>query len=167
MVLLEELPEAAEQPSAAAFAALAVEERASGGGEAADAAEDDSPAARAEALRLRGNAAFGRGAFLEAEVHYTEALAVAQAQAPSAGVDDGAAPPPAPREHAVYFANRAACRLSLGRLVEAAEDCSAALAIDGGYVKARRRSARHCCGAAAHAAHAGAAASLAGVRAAG
>lgn len=52
---------------------------------------------------------------------YTQALDVAHEDEPS---------------RAVYFANRAACRLKLKQLEEAAQDCTAATNIDQGYLKA-------------------------------
>jgi len=50
--------------------------------------------------------------------------------------------PPPPLAAAIYFANRAACRLELGRATAAAADCSAALELDGAYVKALLRRAQ-------------------------
>lgn len=78
-----------------------------------------SPEALAESYKARGNDAFGRGKFLEAEELYSSAVEVGHALP----------------QRAVYLANRAAARLHLGRYADAAEDCTAALEVDAVYVK--------------------------------
>ena len=78
-----------------------------------------SPEALAESYKSRGNDAFGRGRYLEAEELYSSAAEVGHALP----------------QRAVYLANRAAARLHLGRYADAAEDCSAALEADPVYVK--------------------------------
>ena len=159
MVVLEEVPEPAPQAQEK-LSSLRVSE-----GEPASAPSDAASAtlAAAEELKRQGNEAFGRGAHIEAEELYTRALeAEAVGREPPGGsaaeglpepteaaeeageAHAGAqAPPPPPqrKERAVYFANRAACRLALGRLDEAVSDCSAALEVDGAYVKALLRRA--------------------------
>ncbi|KAI8475696.1 MAG: hypothetical protein J3K34DRAFT_28345 [Monoraphidium minutum] len=82
--------------------------------------------AAAEALKLEGNALFGQQRWDEAMAKYQEAL--------------DAAPEPAP-QRAVYYANLAACALKLHQPQLAAEHCSCALRLDGGYVKALMRRA--------------------------
>ncbi|KAF8069556.1 RPAP3 [Scenedesmus sp. PABB004] len=79
-------------------------------------------------LKERGNRLYQAGYFADAAECYSRSLAAA----PSAAA----------------FANRAAARLKLGQPAEAEADCSAALALDGGYVKAlhRRGTARRALG---------------------
>ena len=81
-----------------------------------------SPEALAENYKARGNEAFGRGLYVDAEQLYSSALEVAGDQLP---------------QRAVYLANRAAARLHLARYADAVDDCTAALEVDGNYAKAR------------------------------
>jgi tetratricopeptide (TPR) repeat protein len=108
--------------------------------------------ALAEEYKAQGNAAFGRGEYVTAEEMYSRAIEAMDAEEPGGGVaatdsetrdEPSLLPqrPPPPRCVAVYFANRAACRLSLGQLEQAAADCSNALCIDAVYVKALLRRA--------------------------
>jgi Meckel syndrome type 1 protein len=78
--------------------------------------------------RERGNARFKAGAFQEALACYTASVEAAPT--------------------CLGFANRAMAALKLGRPADAARDCTAAIAIDPGYVKAyqRRGAARRALG---------------------
>lgn len=123
----------------------------------APSSTDSATLAAAEELKRQGNKAFGCGVWAEAEELYSRALeaeavgreptgdsaAASALEQPEAGEEAAVtqAVPPQRKERAVYFANRAACRLALDRVEEAVSDCSAALEVDGTYVKALLRRA--------------------------
>ncbi|KAK9832169.1 hypothetical protein WJX74_001349 [Apatococcus lobatus] len=91
---------------------------------AAEALTLPSPEERKEAAeghKKKGNELFAAEHFAAASDEYTQALDVAHEDEPS---------------RAVYFANRAACRLKLKQLEEAAQDCTSATNIDQSYLKA-------------------------------
>lgn len=77
-----------------------------------------------EALKQEGNTLFGQQAFSEASKKYTEAII---------------AGPPKAAELAVYFANRAACLMKLELWKDAVDDCTQALKLKEGYIKALLR----------------------------
>jgi hypothetical protein len=99
--------------------------RAAAGGGAASAAPaaagGASPAdeAKAEALKLEGNAALERGDARRAEELYTECLALA---------------PEAKNSH-IYYSNRATARMKLNDPQGSAEDARAAVRLSPGYAK--------------------------------
>jgi len=146
MVQLEEVEEPVEQPAAAESGEA--EEREAEGCEGDDSFLDaKTPEEEGEALKSQGNAAYARRDFHEAEELYTRALAAVDAEtedAAATAAEPSLLPqrPPPPLAAAIYFANRAACRLELGRATAAAADCSAALELDGAYVKALLRRAQ-------------------------
>eukprot|EP00755_Sulcionema_specki_P022539 Sspe_Gene.76768::Locus_47961_Transcript_1_2_Confidence_0.667_Length_1111::g.76768::m.76768 len=86
--------------------------------------------AESTALKERGNQHFAAGEYPEAAALYTEALEKAPERAKEA--------------RAVYYANRAACRLKEGKYREADDDCTAALALNGSYIKALARRMQAC-----------------------
>ncbi|CAL8307599.1 unnamed protein product [Gadus morhua 'NCC'] len=95
-----------------------------------DLTEEEKEVRRKESLVLKdeGNALFKSGEHLEAELRYTAALR--------------ACPVCFSRERAVLFSNRAAACLHLDRKESAIADCSKALELDPGYVRALLRRAQ-------------------------
>lgn len=85
----------------------------------------------AEARKLEGNDAIGKGDFERAYRCYSEAIELV------------GAPPPdhARRNVSIYYSNRAAALLGLGRFVEALADAENALVVDATYLKAKTRQA--------------------------
>ncbi|KAJ7152316.1 hypothetical protein C8R43DRAFT_481828 [Mycena crocata] len=83
-------------------------------------------------LKAGGNALFGVKKFVEAEAKYTEAI-----QAADEATD--------PKELAVIYSNRAACRMSLKRYTDSRHDAAQATELDPTYAKAfaRLASAAH------------------------
>ncbi|KAJ7472851.1 hypothetical protein FB451DRAFT_1367684 [Mycena latifolia] len=77
-------------------------------------------------LKAQGNALFSDKDFAEADEKYTEAI-----QASDEAID--------PKGLAVLYANRAACRLSLKRYLDADEDARKATQLDPTYAKAFAR----------------------------
>ncbi|EGZ24634.1 hypothetical protein PHYSODRAFT_460986, partial [Phytophthora sojae] len=95
-----------------------------------DAARDKSDdVKRASAAKELGNKFFSRGSFLDAIECYTTALKLCPAE------DEYA------YNRAVYFSNRAACLLRLGRTEESVDDCTQAVTLSPTYVKALLRRA--------------------------
>jgi tetratricopeptide (TPR) repeat protein len=80
--------------------------------------------AQAEAFKRTGNEFFNKGHHTEAIAQYEQALEVAPADA---------------SERAIYFANKAACHLSLEEYKSCVDSCVAALGVKPDYVKAIRR----------------------------
>lgn len=91
------------------------------------------------ALKTAGNTAFGSKAFEEAFTKYSEALALWRA-----GRGAGSPPPNADDKElaATLLSNRAAAALNLERFEEARDDCSEALKLQPGRIKALFRRAQ-------------------------
>ena len=127
----------------------------------------ESPRARAERAKARGNESFAVGDFERALEAYTEALAcvgvvtdetthrvdkssrvVDGSTDAVATTDENATTTDVDRVAATLRANRAACLVRLGKHRRAIEECDAALEIDPSYVKVylRRASAREALG---------------------
>ncbi|XP_071690689.1 uncharacterized protein [Rutidosis leptorrhynchoides] len=87
-----------------------------------------------EKWRLRGNQAYGNGDFAKAEDYYTQGLNSVSETEPSKGCL---------RALMLCYSNRAATRISLGRMKEALKDCLMAAAIDPSFLKVQVRAA-HC-----------------------
>ncbi len=81
--------------------------------------------ARSEQLRSRGNSAYTKGQWLDAETHYSLALNALAPDAAAAVASNLAKP------FALLLSNRAAARLMRGRPHAALEDCSVALKVSG------------------------------------
>lgn len=126
-------------------------------GAGVDVSDGSGRSSEAEEHKARGNECFAVGRWAEAEVHYTNALKACPAaphqpdppNSPEQGVSSSAAVAScgggdADRRIAIYYANRAACYMNMGRYKEAEEDSTDAIAHDAGYVKAylRRGAAR-------------------------
>ncbi|OWZ21379.1 Mitochondrial Protein Translocase [Phytophthora megakarya] len=94
--------------------------------EAEDAHENVKKASEAKEL---GNKFFSRGSYLDAIECYTTALKLCPAEEEFA------------YNRAVYFSNRAACLLRLGRTEESVDDCTQAVTLSPTYVKALLRRA--------------------------
>jgi len=77
--------------------------------------------------KTKGNELFGKGKFLEALEEYTEAIDLA----PLSNDFD--------KHRSVFYCNRAACCLELGRNEAAVEDCTRAIELDKTYIKALLR----------------------------
>lgn len=73
-----------------------------------------------EAAKTAGNASFKAGKMAEADVKYTEALAIDEQNKGT---------------NAKLYSNRATCRLRLKRYEDALSDCEASLRLDPGYQK--------------------------------
>ncbi|CAI5742763.1 unnamed protein product [Hyaloperonospora brassicae] len=84
---------------------------------------------RASAAKELGNKFFARGSYLDAIECYTTALKLCP-------TDDEYA-----YNRAVYFSNRAACLLRIGRTEESIDDCTQAVTLSPTYVKALLRRA--------------------------
>ena len=80
--------------------------------------------------KTKGNELFAKGKFLEAFDEYTEALEYAPLDIAFE------------KNRAVFYSNRAACCIELGRNEEAILDCNRALELDSRYLKAILRRAR-------------------------
>lgn len=112
--------------------------------------------AKAEKEKTEGNAWFGKAAYGQASEQYTMALELLplpdEVELGEQSEADGSSlssllPPDVDNaklksQRCVLFANRAACRLQEGDYEGTAEDCSNALELDGGYVKAYVRRAK-------------------------
>ncbi|BES96657.1 Tetratricopeptide repeat [Nesidiocoris tenuis] len=81
-----------------------------------------------EELKAGGNDLFKRGLYSESFQKYTLALRTC--------------PLSSPKTRAILFANRAACKIHLGRTSSAIDDCSKAIELDETYVKAYLRRAK-------------------------
>ncbi|CEG42711.1 TPR repeat-containing protein [Plasmopara halstedii] len=84
---------------------------------------------KASSAKELGNKFFSRGSFLDAIECYTTALKLCP-------VDEEYA-----YNRAVYFSNRAACLMRLGRTEESVDDCTQAVTLSPTYVKALLRRA--------------------------
>lgn len=85
-----------------------------------------------EKWRLRGNQAYKNGRFSRAEEYYTKGVN---------SVPSGEASGYFLKPLLLCYSNRAATRMSLGRIREAIEDCIAAAAIDPNFLKVQIRAA--------------------------
>ncbi|CAA9994709.1 unnamed protein product [Nesidiocoris tenuis] len=79
-------------------------------------------------MKAGGNDLFKRGLYSESFQKYTLALRTC--------------PLSSPKTRAILFANRAACKIHLGRTSSAIDDCSKAIELDETYVKAYLRRAK-------------------------
>ncbi|KAJ6791222.1 Uncharacterized protein M6B38_245350 [Iris pallida] len=100
--------------------------------------ESTLPASRVAVLeacekwRYRGNQAYSNGYFSKAEDYYTRGIdSVSLKEAVSSCI----------RPLTLCYSNRAATRMSLGRMREAIDDCKMALAIDPNFLRAQVRAA--------------------------
>ncbi|KAF1774619.1 Tetratricopeptide repeat [Phytophthora cactorum] len=84
---------------------------------------------RASGAKELGNKFFSRGSYLDAIECYTTALKLCPAEEEYA------------YNRAVYFSNRAACLMRLGRTEESVDDCTQAVTLSPTYVKALLRRA--------------------------
>ncbi|KAF4136398.1 Tetratricopeptide repeat [Phytophthora infestans] len=84
---------------------------------------------RASGAKELGNKFFSRGSYLDAIECYTTALKLCPADEEYA------------YNRAVYFSNRAACLMRLGRTEESVDDCTQAVTLSPTYVKALLRRA--------------------------
>ncbi|KAL3850149.1 hypothetical protein ACJIZ3_012031 [Penstemon smallii] len=85
-----------------------------------------------EKWRLRGNQAYAKGDFLRAEDCYTRGIdCIPQSEASRSSL----------RVVMLCYSNRAATRISLGRVREALEDCMKAAALDPSFLRAQVRAA--------------------------
>ncbi|KAL3620377.1 hypothetical protein CASFOL_035289 [Castilleja foliolosa] len=85
-----------------------------------------------EKWRLRGNQAYGRGDFLKAEEFYSQGVnCISQNEASRSCL----------RALMLCYSNRAATRISLGRMREALKDCASASALDPYFVRVQVRAA--------------------------
>ncbi|KAJ0394316.1 hypothetical protein P43SY_004199 [Pythium insidiosum] len=91
--------------------------------------DDSTSVKRASEAKELGNKEFAEGRYLDAIDCYTAALKLCP-------VDDEYA-----YNRAVYYSNRAACLLKIGRTEEGVEDCSQAIELSPNYVKALLRRA--------------------------
>ncbi|KAJ7196871.1 hypothetical protein GGX14DRAFT_700497 [Mycena pura] len=94
-------------------------------------------------LKAQGNAFFGARDFAGAEARYTAAIRIA-VEDPGAAEDDAEPVGARGRGLAVLYANRAACRMAMGRYVyltylDATGDAEEAIAVDPTYAKAFAR----------------------------
>ena len=135
-VVIEELPSASTSGASSDGEGQGADDRApseGGGDEAADEVlteeERSARRARAEELKAEGNALFGEGDHEGALRKYGEALA---------------ASPRGCAERGVYHSNEAACLIKLERYEDARAACTAALDVDGNYVKALMRRCLAC-----------------------
>ncbi|KAK1426009.1 hypothetical protein QVD17_14676 [Tagetes erecta] len=87
-----------------------------------------------EKWRLRGNQAYGNGDLAKAEDYYTQGLNSVSQTEKSKGCL---------RALMLCYSNRAATRISLGRMKDALKDCLMAAAIDPNFLKVQVRAA-HC-----------------------
>ncbi|KAK9068414.1 hypothetical protein SSX86_012527 [Deinandra increscens subsp. villosa] len=87
-----------------------------------------------EKWRLRGNQAYGNGDLAKAEDYYTQGLNSVPQTEKSKGCL---------RALMLCYSNRAATRISLGRMKDALKDCLMAAAIDPNFLKVQVRAA-HC-----------------------
>ncbi|KAI7725703.1 hypothetical protein M8C21_018148 [Ambrosia artemisiifolia] len=87
-----------------------------------------------EKWRLRGNQAYGNGDLAKAEDYYTQGLNSVSQTEKSKGCL---------RAMMLCYSNRAATRISLGRMKDALKDCLMAAAIDPNFLKVQVRAA-HC-----------------------
>nr|XP_043611364.1 uncharacterized protein LOC122582995 [Erigeron canadensis] len=85
-----------------------------------------------EKWRLRGNQAYGSGELAKAEDYYTQGLNSVSETEKSKGCL---------RALMLCYSNRAATRISLGRMKDALKDCLMAAAIDPNFVKVQVRAA--------------------------
>ncbi|DAZ98603.1 TPA: hypothetical protein N0F65_001022 [Lagenidium giganteum] len=90
---------------------------------------DDKGVKKASEAKEIGNKFFGQGRYLDAIECYTTALKLCPVEEDLA------------YNRAVYFNNRGACLLKLGRAEEAVDDCSQAIDLSPKYVKALTRRA--------------------------
>lgn len=105
---------------------------------------------RSEEGKREGNGWFGKAGYARASEHYTAALELlplpddvdigGSSDDASLSLEDVAIK--LRRQRCVLFANRAACRLQEGDYEGTVEDCSNALDLDDGYVKAYVRRAK-------------------------
>ncbi|GAB9462563.1 hypothetical protein Gpo141_00000051 [Globisporangium polare] len=91
--------------------------------------EDEKNVKNASKAKELGNEVFAQGKYLDAIDCYTTALKLCPAE------EDYA------YNRAVYFSNRAACLIRLGRPEEAIDDCSQSIELSPNYVKALIRRA--------------------------
>ncbi|KUF93679.1 Radial spoke head protein 4 A [Phytophthora nicotianae] len=84
---------------------------------------------KASGAKELGNKFFSRGSYLDAIECYTTALKLCPAEEEYA------------YNRAVYFSNRAACLMHLGRTEESVDDCTQAVTLSSTYVKALLRRA--------------------------
>ncbi|KAG6967433.1 hypothetical protein JG688_00006332 [Phytophthora aleatoria] len=99
-------------------------------GEEKDAPKDNTEnVKRASGAKELGNKFFSRGSYLDAIECYTTALKLCPAEEEYA------------YNRAVYFSNRAACLMRLGRTEESVDDCTQAVTLSPTYVKALLRRA--------------------------
>jgi DnaJ homolog subfamily C member 7 len=88
------------------------------------------PCLRFNFMRSRGNQAFAEGRFTKAEECYTHGI-------------DSFSPTEASRKALMLcYSNRAAARMSLGKIREAVSDCREAIDIDPFFLKAQVRAAK-------------------------
>lgn len=81
----------------------------------------------------RGNQAYAKGDFSKAEDYYTQGLnCISQNETSRSCL----------RAVMLCYSNRAATRMSLGRLREALEDCARASELDPSFLKVQIRAAR-------------------------
>lgn len=85
-----------------------------------------------EKWRLRGNQAYANGNLSEAENFYTEGMNT---------ISDSEASRSCLRSLMLCYSNRAATRMSLGRIEEALEDCMKAISLDPNFLKVNLRAA--------------------------
>jgi len=98
------------------------------------AADDNSANSRMQALKREGNQCFVvQKNYPKAIQKYTEALEVETGASEQEGLAE---------ERAKLFANRAECKIRLGKFEEAVEDCEQALSLQPRYVKASYRKAK-------------------------
>ncbi|XP_074585999.1 uncharacterized protein LOC141841714 isoform X1 [Curcuma longa] len=83
-----------------------------------------------ERWRLRGNQAYANGHLLKAEEYYTQGLNSMSHKEHYGSCN---------RELMLCYSNRAAARMSLGRMREALDDCMQAVAIDSHFLRAQVR----------------------------
>lgn len=81
----------------------------------------------------RGNQAYKTGRFSRAEEYYTKGVN---------SVPSGEASGYCLKPLLLCYSNRAATRMSLGRIREAVEDCIAAMTIDPNFLKVQIRAAK-------------------------
>ncbi|KAG7401664.1 cytochrome c oxidase subunit 1 [Phytophthora boehmeriae] len=97
--------------------------------ETEDDADSTNRVKSASKAKELGNKFFGQGSYLDAIECYTTALKLCPAEEEYA------------YNRAVYFSNRAACLLRLGRTEESVDDCTQAVTLSPTYVKALLRRA--------------------------